>query len=87
MFVFTFNENSGLNHIIFLLRFFFSDVSQSVVLGLYIKVSLTPLLLRASEYLGIELIKTFLSDEMSDICLAIYFGSCFRTTVRWLDFC
>ena len=66
-FVFTFNENGGLNHITFLLRFFFSGVSQPAVLVLYINLSLKPLFLSASEYIGIELQKMFSSDEMSDI--------------------
>ena len=56
-YVFTFNLNAGFNHINFTLGFFFSEVSKSVV-------SLKPLLLSASECVGIELLKTFSSDEM-----------------------
>ena len=37
-------------------------------------------------YIGIELEKMFSSDEMSDIRLAIDFGSCSRTVGGWLDF-
>ena len=70
----------------FLLCFFFSEVSQSAVFVLYVNLSLKPLFLSASEYIGIELQKMFSSDEMSDIRLAIDYGSCFRTTGRWLDF-
>ena len=47
-FVFTFKENGGLNHITFLLRFFFSEVSQSAVFVLYVNLSLKPLFLSAS---------------------------------------
>ena len=32
-FAFTFNENGGLNHITFLERFFFSEISMSIVIG------------------------------------------------------
>ena len=39
-FVFTFNENGGLNHVTILLRFFFSEVSQSAVFVLYVNLSL-----------------------------------------------
>ena len=85
-FVFTFNENGGLNHITFLLHFFFSKVSQSAAFLLYVNLSLKPLFLSASVYIGIELQKMFSSDEMSDIRLAIDFSSCFRTTGGRLDF-
>ena len=85
-FVFTFNENDGLNHITFLLRFFFSEVSKSAAFVLYVNLSLKPLFLNASEYIDIELQKMFSSYEISDIRLAIDFGSFFRTTGGWLDF-
>ena len=49
-------------------------------------MSLKPLLLSATGYVGIELLKSFSSDEMLDIRLAIDFGSYFRTTGGWLDF-
>ena len=86
-FVFTFNEIGGLNHTTFLLRFFFSEMSQSAVFALYVNLWLKRLFLRTSEYIEIELQKAFLSDKMSDIRLAIDFGSCFRTTGGWLDSC
>ena len=86
MFVFTFNENAGLNRITFLLRLFFSKVSQWAVFVLYVNLSLKPLFLSASQYIGIELQKLFSLDEMSDIRLAIDFGSCFETIGGWLDF-
>ena len=85
-FVFTFKENGGLNHITFLLRFFFSEVSQSAVFVLYVNLSLKQLFLSSYEYVGIELQKMFSLDEISDIRLAIDFGSCFRTIGGWLDF-
>ena len=69
-----------------MLRFFFSEVSQSAVFVLYVNLSLKPLFLSASEYIGIELQKMFSSDEMSNIRLANDFGSSFRTTGGWLDF-
>ena len=53
---------------------------------LYVNVSLKPLFLSASEYVGIELGKMFSSDEMSDIRLVTDFDSCFRTIGVWLDF-
>ena len=62
-------------------------MSQSAVFLLYVNLSLKPLFLSASEYVGIELQKMFSLDEMSDIRLAIDFGSCFRTIGGWLDFC
>ena len=87
MFVFTFNENAGLNHITVLLRFFFSKVSQSAVFVLYVNLSLKPLFLSASQYIGIESQKLFSLDEMSDIRLTIDFGSCFKTIGGCLNFC
>ena len=45
-------------------------------------MSSKPLLLIASKYVGIELLKTFSADAMSDIPLAINFASCFRTNEK-----
>ena len=53
-------------------------MSQPAVVVLYINLSLKPLFLSASEYIGIELQKMFSSNEISDIRLAIDFGSCFN---------
>ena len=47
-FVFIFNENVTFNHTTFLLRFFFSEVSQSAVFVLYVNLSLKPLFLSTS---------------------------------------
>ena len=65
---------------------FFSEVTQLAVFVLYVNFSLKPFFLSTSEYIGIELQKMFSSNEISDIRLAIDFGSCFRTTGGWLDF-
>ena len=61
-------------------------MSQSALFVLYVNLSLKPLFLSASEYIGIELQKMFPLDEMSDICLASDIGHCFRTSGGLLDF-
>ena len=88
-FVFAFNENGEFNHIIFyyfFCTFSFLRCHVQLCYVLLVKVSLKPLFLSVSEYVGIELRKMYSSDEISDIRLTIDFGSCFRTTGGWLDF-
>lgn len=47
-------------------------------------MSVKPILLSASRYVGIKLIKMLSSDIMSDMHLALDFGTSFRNTIVWV---
>ena len=64
----------GLNHVILRLRVFFLFVLVLVVFGINLMLSLKPLFLSASEYIGIDSLKTTSPEEISEIRLAIALG-------------
>ena len=56
------------------LRVFFLFVLVLVVFGINLMLSLKPLFLSASEYIGVDSLKTTSLKEMSEISLAIALG-------------
>ena len=80
MLVFILKENSGLNHIIFLLLFLFSLflVCTLPSLLLYFSFPLKPLLLRAYSYLLFPPSKISWLHEIPVICLLIALGRSFK---------
>ena len=69
--VLTLRQYGGLNHIILRLRVFLFVL---VVFGINVMLSWKALFLSASEYIGIESLKTTSLEEMSEIRLAIALG-------------
>ena len=83
--VLTFKENGGLYHITFLRLFFFASlllIFWSLDL-IYENVSVKPLLFSASSFVSFALLNTLSSQEMSEICLFIDFGSSFKIYDEW----
>ena len=56
------------------LRVFFLFVLVLVVFGINLMLSLKPLFLSATEYIGVDSLKTTSLKEMSEISLAIALG-------------
>ena len=72
--VLTLRQYGGLNHMILHLRVFFLFVLVLVVFGINLMLSLKPLFLSATEYIGVDSLKTTSLKEMSEISLAIALG-------------
>ena len=73
-FVLTLRQYGGLNHMILRLRVFFLFALVLVVFGINVMLSWKPLFVSASEYIGIDSLKTTSQEEMSEILLAIALG-------------
>ena len=73
-FVLTLRQYGGLNHMILRLHVFFLFALVLVVIGINATLSWKPYFLSASEYIGIDSIKTTSLEEMSEIRLAIALG-------------
>ena len=70
-FVLTLRQYGGLNHMILCLRVFFLFFLLLGVLGINVMLSWKPIFLTASEYIGIDSLKTTSLDKMSEIRLAV----------------
>ena len=84
MFVLTFKEKGGLQHLIFLFLFLFASpllIFRSLGL-LYENISVKPLLFNGFSNVSFALLKTFSSQEMSYIHFVIDFGSSLK---YWVD--
>ena len=68
------------------LRVFFLFVLVLVVFGINVTLSWKPLFLSASEYIGIDSLKTTSLEEMSEIRLAIALGISLIIVGGWFDF-
>ena len=73
-FVLILRHYRGLNHINLRLRVFFLFILVLAVFEINIMLSWKPLFLSASEYIGIDSLKTTLLEEISEIRLAIAVG-------------
>ena len=73
-FVLILRQYRGLNHINLRLRVFFLFILVLAVFEINIMLSWKPLFLSASEYIGIDSLKTTLLEEISEIRLAIAVG-------------
>ena len=73
-FVLTLRQYGGLNHMILRLHVFFLFALVLVVIGIKVTLPWKPCFLSASEYIGIDSIKTTSLEEMSEIRLAIALG-------------
>ena len=73
-FVLILRQYRGLNHINLRLRVFFLFILVLAVFEINIMLSWKPLFLSASEYIGIDSLKTTLLEEVSEIRLAIAVG-------------
>ena len=73
-FVLALRQYGGLNHMILHLRVFFLFVLVLVVFGINLMLSLKPLFLSGTEYIGVDSLKTTSLKEMSEISLAIALG-------------
>ena len=86
-FVFTLFEQGGLNQMIFLLRILLLLFASSCTsFGKYLGSSVKPLSLSALLYILVDLLNISSLDDVSDICLAIDFGSCFKIFGGWFKF-
>ena len=74
IFDFTLRQHGGLNYMILRLCVFFLLVLVLVVFGINVMLSWKPLFQSASEYIGINSLKTASLEEMSEISLAIALG-------------
>ena len=73
-FVLILRQYRGLNHINLRLRVFFLFILVLAVFEINIMLSWKPLFLSASEYIGIDSLKTTLLEEIPEIRLAIAVG-------------
>ena len=73
-FVLILRQYRGVNHINLRLRVFFLFILVLAVFEINIMLSWKPLFLSASEYIGIDSLKTTLLEEISEIRLAIAVG-------------
>ena len=85
--VITVLEQGGLNQIFSLFRFLpslFSSCRTSF--GKYLSSPVKPLSLSSLLQILIDLLNISSMEDVSDICFAIDFGSCFKIIGRWFQF-
>ena len=73
-FVLTLRQYGGLRHLILRLLVFLLFVLVLVVFGINVLLSWKPIFPSASDYIGIDSLKSASLEEMSAICLAIALG-------------